>query len=541
MSMGSPRPALSPVAIRLLARARRELQQGRGSTAMRTLKSVLALAPDNPEALRWSGAAAQTLGNHGEAADCFRRALAAAPDDPAMHLALGVALLEHGETEEGTKYLKHACELAPSSAPAWFNLGEALMAQAHVVEASLAFEHALGLAPTYIPARLGLARLEASRGRVEAAVQGFREVLRRDPDNATAWFGLSCLNTIRFDAEDAACLQRAFARADLPMRAHNLLGFALAKALEDQGDHGRAFELFRSVNAARRKLVKWDASREHERVEAILRVFAGGVSRSANPQRGRELIQIVSLPRSGASLVEQILSSHPEVEGANEIKDLPHVIDAETRRRGKGFPAWVPDATPEDWRRLGNEYLERTARWRRVKPRFTDKNLVNGYLVGATLAMLPGARVVIVRRDPLETCFACYRQCFSGYAGFAYDLDEMADYCIDFMRMTRFWLDKYPDRVFELEYETLVADPEPTIRRLSDFCGLPFHPACLAFHETSRVVLSAPSAAQVRQPLRRDTARAALYGDKLDHLRDRLHGAGLIATDQRQAGGDASG
>lgn len=217
-----------------------------------------------------------------------------------------------------------------------------------------------------------------------------------------------------------------------------------------------------------------------------------------------------------------------EVEGANEIKDMPRVIDEGSRRRGKAFPPWIRDATTDDWARLGDEYLARTRRWRQSKPRFTDKNLVNGYLVGSTLAMLPAARVVIVRREPVETCFACYRQCFSGYAGFAYDLDETADYCIDFTRLADFWLARLPDRVCLLEYEALVREPEPQIRRLLAFCGLPFDPACLAFHRTSRVVLSAPSASQVRQPLRLDTARTGHYGAKLDRLRRRLRD-GLLA------------
>jgi hypothetical protein len=263
-------------------------------------------------------------------------------------------------------------------------------------------------------------------------------------------------------------------------------------------------------------------------VDAILRIFANEMPPPLDPELGREAILIVSIPRSGSTLVEQILASHPEVEGANEIKDMPEVIDAESRRRRSAFPLWAPDASAEDWQRLGNEYLARTAPWRKSKPRFTDKSLVTWYLVGAALTMLPAARVVIVRRDPVETCLACYRQCFTEQTGFTCDLDEMADYCIDFSRLTRFWLERYPGRVLDLPYESLVDEPEPVIRNLLDFCGLPFDPACLAFHKTPRTVLSAPSAAQVRQPLRRDTARSARYGEKLDGLRQRLRDAGLL-------------
>jgi hypothetical protein len=162
-----------------------------------------------------------------------------------------------------------------------------------------------------------------------------------------------------------------------------------------------------------------------------------------------------------------------------------------------------------------------------MKPRFTDKSLVTWYLVGAAVAMLPAARVVVVRRDPVETCLGCFRQCFSEASGFACDLDETADYCSDFLRLTRFWLEKYPRQVFDLQYEALVAEPEPVIRRLLDFCNLPFAPECLEFHKTKRTVQSLPSAALVRQPLRGDTARSALFGDKLDRLRQRLRDAGV--------------
>lgn len=524
---GPARQPLSPMAARLLARAHNEWGQRQFDAAERSITSVLALAPDDPDAIRMLGVAAQRRGDHAKAVDCFQRVLATWPEDSDLRVGLGIALYEHGQIDTAMTHLRHACQLAPASSSAWFNLGEALWRQAHAEEAVAALQRALELDPAHVSARLSLARTQASLGQIDAAVAGFRDVLRLDPGNAEGWFGLSNLNTVRFDAADAACLQRALAREDLSARHRELLNFTLAKALEDQGDYAQAFEVFRLANASRRKRIKWDAAGEHRRVEAIQRMFANGTPPPLNARLGHETILIVSPPRSGSTLVEQILASHPEVAGANEIKDLPQLIDAESRRRGVAFPLWGPDATAQDWQRLGNEYLARTARWRQTKPRFTDKNLMNWYLVGAALAMLPAARVVIVWRDPVETCLACYRQCFTGDVGFACDLDELADYCIDFLRLKHFWLEKYPTRVFDLPYETLVAEPEAVSRRLLDFCDLPFDPACLEFHKTPRTVLSAPSAAQVRQPLRGDTARSARYGDKLDHLRQRLRDAGV--------------
>jgi tetratricopeptide (TPR) repeat protein len=512
----------------MLTRARKEWADRQFEDAERSLTNVLALAPDDPDAIRMLGMVTQRRGDHAKATGCFRHVLAVWPEDSDLRVCLGIALYEQGEVGEAVQHLRHACELAPTSAPAWFNLGEALAREAHSHDAVAALQRAIQLDPAHITARLSLARVQASLGRIEAAVAGFREILRRDPGNAEGWFGLSNLNTVRFDAADAASLQRAVTRNDLSPRASELLGFSYAKALEYQGDYAQAFEAFRVANASRRRRVKWDAAGERKRIDAIQRVFAGEMAAPLDDKLGGEAILIVSIPRSGSTLVEQILASHPQVEGANEIKDMTEVVDAETARRQSAFPLWVPDATAQDWQRLGREYLARTARWRQTRPRFTDKSLVSWYLVGAALAMMPAARAVIVRRDPLETCLACFRQLFSERSGFACDLDEMADYCIDFLRLTRVWLDKYPDRVFDVQYEALAADPESVIRRLLDFCGLPFDPACLEFHKTARTVQSAPSAAQVRQPMRRDTARSALYGDKLDRLRERLRAAGLL-------------
>ena len=477
--------------------------------------------------MRLLGMVVQRLGKHAKAIECFRQVLAICPEDSDLHIGLGIALFEHGNADEALMHFRRACALEPASASAWFNLGEALARQAHTDEAIAALRRTLELEPAHISARLSLARAEANLGRVEAAVAGFREVLRRDPANAEGWFGLSNLNVVQFDAADTASLRAALARQDLPDRSRELLGFTLAKALEGQSDYAQAFEVFRTANASRRRRVQWDGAGEHKRVEAIRRVFADATPTPFDAELGNEVILIVSIPRSGSTLVEQILASHPEVEGANEIRDMKQIVDAETQRRNSAFPLWVPDATAADWQRLGREYLARTARWRQSKPRFTDKSLVTWYLVGAALAMLPAARVVVVRRDPVETCLGCFRQCFSEASGFACNLDELADYCSGFLHLTRFWLQKYPDQVFDLEYERLVAEPESVIRRLLDFCHLPFAPACLEFHKTARTVQSLPSAALVRQPLRSDTARSARFGDKLDPLRQRLRAAGL--------------
>lgn len=519
--------SVSPVIARLLATARSEWEECRLDAAERSLTRVLELAPGDPKAVRMLGMVARRQGDYAKAVDCFRRVIAVWPDDPFLFSDMGLSLFSLGEVEEATQYFRRACKLAPDSGSVWFNLGEALWRQAYVADAVVALQRALALEPAHIEARLSLARAQASLGQTEAAVAGFREVVRRDPVNADAWYGLS-MNLAGFDPADTECLQRAFERGDLPVRSHYLLGFAFARALEGRGDYAKAFEVLGLANASQRASIQvtWGVAEERRLVDSILEVFANPVPQAPDADTGKEAILIVGMPRSGTTLVEHILASHPEVEGANEIKDMSHLIDAESRRRGLEYPSWVPDTTAQEWQRIGQEYLRRTACWRKHKPRFTDKNLMSWHFVGSTLAMLPAARVIIVRRDPVETCLACYRHCFTEEAaGFSCSLDDAAEYYREFWRLTRFWLEKYPARVFDLQYEALAADPEPVIRRVLDFCGLPFDPACLEFHKTSRAVLT-PSAAQVRQPLRSSTARSAWYGSGLDHLRQRLRDVG---------------
>lgn len=525
--MGAKSESLSPVARRLLKRAQKESQSGNADAAMRTMIGVLALAPDNAEALRWMGIAAQNCEDHAGAAECFRRALAVLSDDPDLHVGLGVALYRMGQESEALIHLRRACELAPDSASAWYNLAEALKSQMQAEAAIDALRRTLAIDPSHMQALLGLARAQTSLGRIDAAADTLREILRREPACADAWFALADLKTIAFSEQDARQLEQLLEGNGLASNARNQLEFVFAHALEDVGDYARAFDVMQRANAVQREYLKWDAQGEHERVEAILRAFAKPLTGTPDGGFGHEAIFIASLPRSGSTLIEQILASHPQVEGANEIGDLGRLIETETRQRHANFPHWIGELTPQDWQRLGGEYLVRTKRWREHKPRFTDKNLLNWMLAGAAVTMLPAARVVVVRRDPVETCLGCYRQWFTGDAGVAYDLDDIADFYAEFWRLTRFWLQRFPVGVFDLEYEQLIAEPEATIRQLLDFCGLPFDPACLEFHRTKRTVLSAPSAAQVRQPLRRDTARADRYGDKLDGLRARLREAGL--------------
>jgi Tfp pilus assembly protein PilF len=513
---------LSPSARRLLEEAGKALSRRQPGDAERALVGVLALAPKSAEAHMLLGVAFQMQGDHAKAAESLSHALSLRPDDAMTQMYLGISLFENGAVEQALSSFQRACELAPGMTSAWYNLGKALKVQLRRPESCSAMEHVLRLDPGHILARISLADTQIGLGDISAAVANYREVLRHQPEHPDAWFALANLKTEPLSEKDVALLQRAFRKLGVSADAKVSLGFALAKALEDQAAYASSFEVLREANALKRRQVRWNAAEERSRVDAIMAAFAKPLPSAIDPTLGKEVIFIASIPRSGSTLIEQILASHPLVEGADEIIDLPQVIEDESKRRGQPFPQWVTSATTEDWARLGRDYLARTARWRQERPYFTDKNLLTWQHVGAALAMLPGARVINCHRDPIETCFACYRQLFSNGAHFSYDLDDIANYYLDFARLSRYWQQHYPKQVLDFSYEALLADPEAQTRRLLDFCGLPFDPACLDFHKTSRLVLSTASAAQVRQPLRKDTARSMHYETQLGPLRVRL-------------------
>lgn len=520
---------LAPAIEQRLQQARAESVAGQAVSAYRVMLQVAALAPEHPEVLRWMAITAENVGDHDRAAESFQHALHALPDDVDLHSGLGMALYRLGRHAEAIAHLQRACDLAPQSPRGWYNLAEALHPQAQTAGAIAALQRALAIAPEFARARVSLAQVQISTGQIEAAAANLHEVLDRDPGCVDAWVALANLKTLAFDAKDVRRLEACMATANLMAADRVRLGFVLARALEDQDDYDRAWAVLQRANAARRQYVRWDSTGEHKRVEAMLKVFREPVASATESGLGSEAIFIASLPRSGSTLVEQILASHSEVEGANEITDLATVINEETARRHEAFPLWLPRAQVDDWQQLGKAYLARTARWRRSKPRMVDKNLLNWLLAGTALSMLSAAKVVVVWRDPVETCLGCYRQWFHGDEGFSCNLEEMALVYGDFWRLTRFWLKAFPGRVFDLAYEDLVAQPERTIRRLLEFCELPFDAACLAPHQTSRTVLSAPSAAQVRQPIHRGVSRVAHYGSKLDSLRGYLRAAGVPA------------
>jgi len=511
---------LTPQAIRYVVATADALHAGRVDEAERHIVGAMSMFPEHPEVLRLLAGIQNLRGDRQAAIDSMRRAVALRPDDALYHNTLGAVLGENTDLDAAIASLRRACELQPTMATAWYNLGLLLMRCVRPEEAVEALRHAVELEPQHAHARVMLGEMLRASGRFEEAGAEYRRVIAQKPDAGTAWWGLADLKITKLGESDIEALRQAMRRPNANEDDLIAMGFALAKALDDQQRYAESLATLAQTHARARARRQWNAREASARVDAILQSFTPPPASAPDAALGGEVIFITSLPRSGSTLTEHILASHSQVCGAGELPDLPQVLSEESRRRRQLFPHWVTAMTPSDWQRLGERYLERVAHWRTQRPFFTDKLPNNWQYVGAIMAMLPAARVVIVRRDPLENCLACYRQ-FLANNEYARTFDDLAAYWRDFDRATRHWLAAYPQRVYENVYEELVADPQAKIRELLAFCGLPFEQGCVDFHKTERDVLT-PSAAQVREPIRRDTARAPRYGALLDPLRAAL-------------------
>jgi tetratricopeptide (TPR) repeat protein len=341
-------------------------------------------------------------------------------------------------------------------------------------------------------------------GRFDDATAAYREGIALDPACAEAYWSLANLKAYRFSAEEQAAMAAMLAKPNLAPNQRSLLHFARAKADEDAGRDADAFAHYASANALQRQLRAYDPEATTAVVRRAKGLFTPAffASRAGWGDPAADPIFIVGLPRSGSTLVEQILASHPAVEGTRELMDVQMMADwAASHAPDRPYPAPLADLPREAFTQLGHDYLARTRALRRTdRSRFIDKAPWNFQHVGLIQLMLPNARIVDVRRHPLGCCVSAFRQHFAGGSDFAYDLADLGRYYADYVELMAHYDAVLPGRVIQVIYERLVGDTEGEVRRLLDALDLPFDPACLRFFENRRAVAT-PSSEQVRQPI----------------------------------------
>jgi tetratricopeptide (TPR) repeat protein len=347
-------------------------------------------------------------------------------------------------------------------------------------------------------------------GRQAESIEAYRRSIELEPSLGEAYWSLANLKTYRFAPAEIEAMATQLARGDLGAEDRLHFHFALGKAMEDAGDHAAAFAHYAEGNRLRRTTLAYDADETTALVRRAQSLFTPDffASRRGSGAPSPDPIFVVGLPRSGSTLVEQILASHPAVEGTMELPDLLGLVRELSGRTRRSEPSKYPDALaelgPEALRALGERYLAQTRIQRKTdKPFFIDKMPNNWAHVGLIHLILPNARIVDTRRHPLSCCFSAFKQHFARGQGFTYSLEDVGRYYRDYAALMAHFDSVLPGRVHRVHYERMVEDTETEIRRLLAHCGLEYDERCLHFYENDRAVRTA-SSEQVRSPIFRD-------------------------------------
>lgn len=487
-----------------LAEAAELHRNGKYREAEAVYREILREDPGNVSALRLLGLLAIRMEHFRDAVVLLKEVVRLAPDFDAAWLDLGHAQTEMYDLEDAERSLRRALRLDGANYSAWIALANALARSSRTAEAVAAYEEALRLRPEVAGTYLGLGNVLKTLGRRDEAIDAYRKGIELRPGFAELYWSLSNLKTYRFREGEVAAMREALQRGDLDDDAKVHFSFALAKAEEDAGDYAAAFDLYDQGNRLRRMQESYDPVHTEVINERIRTVFTRKfVERhTGRGHAGVRPIFIVGLPRSGSTLLEQILASHPQVEATHELPEggrLIRYIDRWQKGRER-YPEALEHCETGLFAELGKRYDEETQRYRTGAPCFIDKMPNNFANLGLLALALPDAHFIDARRHPLDTCLSCYKQLFARGQSFTYDLEELGLYYLEYRRMMDHWHEVMPARVLEVRYEDVVADLERQVRRLLEYCGLPWDDACLDFHHTERAVRTA-SSEQVRQPI----------------------------------------
>lgn len=498
---------------------------GRTDDAIAHYGKALAARPDDPNAHYNVANLLSAAGRHDQALFHYAKAIAARPGFAEAHNNMANALQKLGRRDEAVSSYKVAVAVRPGYDEAWHNLGKTCFALDRPEEAIAAFRQALAIdgAKAMVHNDLGAACLVL--GRLREAYAAFAAAVALAPRNAVIHLSLARLARFKPDDPRLAALEKLAEFApSLDENDVTALNFALGKAHADLGNSERSFGHLLRANALKRHQVGYDEAQALGEFERARTVFTPKLMRrnGGHGDHSQVPVFIVGMPRSGSTLLEQILASHSRVFGAGEIDDF-----AAAAREVCGSEAFFERAAAlgaDDLRRLGGRYLERVGARAPDAARIVDKMLANVSNVGLIHLALPNARIIHARRDPVDTCLSCFSIWFGNDdLPFSYDLAELGRYYRAYAELMRHWQQALPAGVMlEVRYEDVVDDLEGQARRLLDHCGLPWEDRCLDFHLTERHVHTA-SVSQVRRPLYREAVgRSRAYGDLLRPLTDAL-------------------
>ena len=488
-----------------LRRAADALFENRPAAAEDLLRVRLTANPTDVAAMRLMAEAYARQDRHGDAETLLALTLELDPGHAGTRLLYAEALFHQQKAADAIAQLEPLLAAEPRN-PVYLNLMAAGLGLLGDEERAVAiYEQLLGEFPRQPKVWLNYAQSLRTVGRRDEAVAAYRRCIALAPGLGAAYWGLANLKVAQLTPDEEAAIERALNASGAPVEERVQLHYALGKALEDRGAYAASFEHYAAGAAARRAHTPYDADATTAQARRSMGLFTADFF-AAHARQGAPSdapIFIVGLPRSGSTLVEQILASHPAVEGTMELPDIG-LIASRLRAQPGGYPDALASLDADALAALGKSYIATTAPRRGLlRPFFTDKMPNNFQHIGLIQLILPKAKIVDARRHPLASGFSAFKQHFAQGQSFSYDLGDIGRYYRDYVELMRHFDHVLPGRVCRVIYEDLVEDTEAEIRRLLDACALPFDPACIAFHENARAVRTV-SSEQVRRPIFRE-------------------------------------
>ena len=486
-----------------MAQALEHQEADRNQEAEDIYRSILKRDPNHVEAARLLARIAMDYERYGEAEIFLTHALQNAPDYARAWIDLVNAQQQQDKYDEATKSALELLKITPDSPESHMMYAGVIGSAGRHEEAIIAYEKAIALEPEKPGAFSSMAHHLKTIGRQDKAIAAYRQSIAIKPDHTESYWSMANLKTFQFDNEEIDAMQVLLLEKDLPDASRVHVHNALGHEYESRKDYPKAFANFSACNQLRRQSESYDPVETETQHEKIIAIF----NKKFLDQTAAEVsevspIFIIGLPRSGSTLIEQILASHSQVEGTHELSDLPRTMQS-ARRRGsvqKGFPESIEHFGLEQWVEIGQDYLKSTQKYRTDRPFFIDKTPNNFIFSGVLKLALPNAKIINARRHPLDSCFGSYKQLFASGQPFTYDLFELGEYYLEYQQLMEYWHEVIPNFILDVHYEKVVNDLETEVKRMLDFCDLSFEENCLRFHETERAVKTA-SSEQVRQPI----------------------------------------
>ncbi|MEC9415219.1 MAG: sulfotransferase [Pseudomonadota bacterium] len=497
------------------------MEEGRLDNAEDILRDILKKHPNHVEAARLLAGVAMEHDRYRDAEIFLLRAVKNAPDYSRAWADLIKSQREQNKYDKALESADKLLSLDPNIADSHM-LKASVQGMAGYHEAAIdSYKKALEISPSKAGAMCIMAHHLKTVGKQDEAIQAYRQAIQTKTDHTEAYWSLANLKTFNFTDEEVTEMERLLIDADLRDLGKTQLYNALGLEYESRKNYTKAFENMSACNTVRRKLESYDPVEFETTTDKVIDFFSSDtIKKNISEEKSVTPIFVVGLPRSGSTLIEQILASHSLVEGTHELGELTMAMRA-VRDKAKiknGFPKALTEFKKEHWNLLGQEYLQLTEKYRTDKLYFIDKNPNNFSFIGQIKLAIPNARIINAKRHPLDSCYGSFKQLFASGQPFSYDLVELGEYYMEYQRIMDHWHKVLPGFILDVSYEEVVAGLDEQVTRILEFCGLPFEESCLRFYETERAVKTA-SSEQVRKPIYSSSVNLwRNYEDKLADL-----------------------